>query len=136
MPFLAVLLVRTALANLVIGTTIGALVLAAKGGAAALQGAGRWLGLHTEVVMAGWLLQFVFGVAFWMLPRFRTGAPRGDERPVWAAYVLVNLGPLLVLAGRIIGLGPAVLIPARLAEAAAAVCFAAHAWPRIKAFGT
>jgi hypothetical protein len=39
------------------------------------------------------------GVAFWILPRFRTWAERGDERPAFLASLLLNLGVIVAAVG-------------------------------------
>jgi hypothetical protein len=46
------------------------------------------------------------GVAFWILPRFRTWAERGDERPAFLASLLLNLG---VIVAAVWGAGSASL---------------------------
>ena len=132
MPRLSVWFVRTALLYLLVGFTLGALILANKG-FLFLPSLWRWLPVHIEFVLIGWTLQFIMGIGFWILPRFTSS--RGDERPVWAAYAFINLGVLCA------GLGPlfapsSVLIPlGRLLEVMAVVGFAVNAWPRVKPLG-
>ena len=76
------------------------------------------------------------GVAYWVLPRFRTGSERGGAVLPWAAYWLLNVGALLVVAGKTLS-GPASAAPAgRVFEGLAAGAFVAHALPRIKRFGS
>lgn len=123
MPRLSVWMIRTALLALAAGAALGALLLADPGLAGGLA---RWRPLHGELLLVGWTVQLAFGVAYWILPRFREGRERGREELAWAAFVLVNLGVLLVGAGQ-----PAA---GRSAEAMAAIAFAAHAWPRVKPF--
>jgi len=122
-PRLSVWMIRTALLALAAGAALGALLLADPGLAGGLA---RWRPLHGELLLVGWTVQLAFGVAYWILPRFREGRERGREELAWAAFVLVNLGVLLVGAGQ-----PAA---GRSAEAMAAIAFAAHAWPRVKPF--
>jgi hypothetical protein len=116
-------MIRTALLALAAGAALGALLLADPGLA---DGLARWRPFHGELLLVGWTVQLAFGVAYWILPRFREGRERGREELAWAAFVLVNLGVLLVGAGQ-----PAA---GRGAEAMAAIAFAAHAWPRVKPF--
>ena len=138
MPRLSVWFVRTALLQLAVGFTIGALLLYNKGWPLnpALW---RWLPVHIELLLLGWTLNLALGVAYWILPRFRSGPPRGAEWPVWLAYGLLNSGILAVclapwlstpewLAGSVVLLG-------RVAEALAAGIFAWQALPRIRPFG-
>ena len=85
---------------------------------------------HIEFLLFGWVVQLIMGVGFWIFPRFWRS--RGNEKPAWAAFGLLNLGILLAGVGPVIG-GPVWFIFAgRLAETAAAVAFVLHAWPRIK----
>ena len=49
--------------------------------------------IHTLVF--GWLTQLVFGVAFWMFPKYSKDLPRGHEWLGWVTFVLLNLGLLL-----------------------------------------
>ena len=134
MPRLSVWMVRTALLQLALGFLLGALMLAQRslGLEAALP---RLRPVHAEVLLLGWTVQLALGVAFWILPRFRSGAERGREWPAWLAYVLLNLG-VLATAAALAGAVPAGLaLAGRGAEALAAAAFALHAWPRIKPFG-
>lgn len=132
MPRLSRWFVRASLIYLVIGFTLGGLVLFHKG--IPLHPL-LWqvLPAHIEFLLLGWTVQLAMGVAFWILPRF--GGSRGDEKPVWAAFILVNIGVWLV------GLGLSVRAPAlipflgRVAEVGGVTAFAFHIWPRIKRLG-
>ncbi len=129
-PRLSVWLIRTALVALTAGAVLGALMLAAPG---ALSVA-RWRPLHAELLLVGWTVQLAFGVAYWILPRFRGGAERGHDELGWAAFALVNLGVILVGVGRSVAGWEPWALAGRGAEALAALAFAAHAWPRVKPF--
>lgn len=129
MPRLSIWMVRTALLHLLVGFTIGALMLANKG-IPFYPPLWRLLPLHIELLLLGWTLQLAMGVAFWILPRFDTTRPRAGF--AWAAYLLLNLGIGLVAASLFWVTLPVLLFGGRLAEVGAAVAFALHAWPRIK----
>lgn len=134
MPRLSVWLVRTACLNLVLGFTVGGLLLFHKG--VPLHPLVWYLlPVHIEAVLIGWTLQMALGVAFWSLPRFKLGPPRGDERIVWLAYVLINFGVLAVMASSFFSSTAGLLLFGRCAEALAVVAFAVHTWPRIKHWG-
>ena len=130
MPRLSVWMIRTALLALAAGATLGALQLAAPG----IAGVMRWRPLHAELLLVGWTVQLAFGVAYWILPRFRSGPERGREALGWAAFALVNVGILLVGVGRSVAEWQTAALAGRGAEGLAALAFAAHAWPRIKPF--
>lgn len=131
MPRLTRLCMRAALVYLGLGFTFGALMLADKGVPFA-----PWLlqllPLHIEVLLFGWTVQMVMGVAFWIMPKFGGGTSRGREWFAWAAFGLLNTGVWLAGAGPLSGLPAVVALGGRLCEVSAAACFVVHAWPRVK----
>ncbi len=131
MPSISVWAIRLALIHLGLGLTAGALLLADKG-VSFLPHASRWLSAHFHMMLFGWTIQLVIGVGYWILPKFRGGTSRGNDALAVAAIVLVNIGTLVGAGFSLYG------VPATVAfgmQAVAAVCFAAHLWPRVKAFG-
>ena len=124
------LLIRTALVALAAGTALGAVLLGAPG-TARVSG---WRPLHAELLLMGWTVQLAFGVAYWILPRFRHGRERGHEWLAWSAFVLINVGTVLAGAGRSVAGWETGALAGRCAEGLAAVAFAAHAWGRVKPF--
>lgn len=132
MPLLSRLLIRAALLHLLAGFTLGGLLLANKVWLF-WPWLWQWLPAHHEHLLLGWTAQFVMGIGFWILPRFRTS--RGDERPVWVAFVTLNLGVLLVAYSSGLG-GPASLkLIGRGLELIAIPAFMRNAWPRVKPIG-
>jgi hypothetical protein len=125
---------RTAFVWLIAGFAVGALLLGAKGLRWPLHWA-QWLALHLELLLAGWLLQFTMGVAYWMLPKHAAGEERGPTAPIVAAYVLLNGGMLIAGIGQLFQAAPSTVATGRLMEFAAVVAFARNAVPRIKPFG-
>jgi cbb3-type cytochrome oxidase subunit 1 len=123
-------MIRAALLALTAGATLGAVLLALPDVAAVI----RWRPLHAELLLIGWTVQLAFGVAYWILPRFRSGRERGHEAFGWAAFALVNVGMLLVGLGRSVAGWETATLAGRGAEGLAALAFAAHAWPRVKPF--
>ncbi len=130
MPRLSQWIVRTAFIYLLIGFTIGALLLTHKGVPlhAALW---RLLPAHIEILLMGWVVQLTLGVAFWILPRYWKKPRRPNETYAQAAFVLLNLGIWLVIAGSIWPGMCWLLIGGRILEMSAALFFAAHAWKRV-----
>ncbi|KAA3644208.1 MAG: hypothetical protein DWQ07_19055 [Chloroflexi bacterium] len=47
--------------------------------------------------LVGWVTQIIFGVAYWMLPKYTRENPRRNETLAWAVFWMLNLG--LVLRG-------------------------------------
>jgi hypothetical protein len=134
MPFLSVLLVRTALCWLAAGVGMGALLLASKATPLPV-GVFRLFHLHSEAVLVGWMVQLTMGVAWWILPKYPRFPERGPAAPIWAAWLLLNGGVLLAGVGRSVGASGGVVMTGRVAELLAVCSFAAVAWPRVKAFG-
>ncbi|MGH7499400.1 MAG: hypothetical protein ACREL3_11190 [Gemmatimonadales bacterium] len=134
MPRLSVLMIRASLVYLAAGFVLGALMLADRG-----IPLGGWVyrlrPMHIEFLLLGWTVQLAFGVAFWILPRYRSGQERGREGLAWTAFGLLNAGVLGVAIGIAIGAPLIVGLLGRCAEGLAAAVFALHAWPRVKAFG-
>lgn len=128
-------MVRTSLVYFGVGIALGAVLLAGRELAD-----GPWVArlrpLHAELLLYGWTLQLIMGVAYWILPRFRTGTERGNQALPWAAYWLLNTGVLLAALATAPGAGSGIKLLGRMLETLAAMAFVAHALPRIKAFGT
>jgi cbb3-type cytochrome oxidase subunit 1 len=131
-PALTVWFLRIALCYLGIGFTLGALMLAADGLPIAPTLL-RLRPLHMELLLVGWMVQLALAVAYWILPR-RPSSRRGNEPLAWGALLLLNLGVLMVGLGSVLAAPSAVLTAGRSAEMVAALGFAAHAGPRIRAY--
>lgn len=134
MPRLSVYFIRASLIYLFIGFTFGGLMLANKG---VMISPALWmlLPVHMEFAFVGWMIQLAMGVAFWILPRFSKGAPRGDERLSWIAFLLINAGILLVVLDVPLGLQGLALI-GRVLEGTALFAFVLGNWRRIKPLET
>jgi hypothetical protein len=90
-----------------------------------------------HLLTVGWLTQMVFGVAFWMFPRYSAQRPRGSEPLGWVSWTGLNLG----LALRVVGEPAAalgrpiagVLLVSALLQLGAGIAFVLNTWPRVKA---
>jgi hypothetical protein len=124
------------LVALLLGMTIGALMLGAKG----LGNAGAVMFLlpaHIELVLVGWMLQLAMGVAQWILPRFGArGLARGN-RLAWLAFGAINLGVFGVVAAVTAGGAAAQSFRwgGRMLEVTAVGAFLASVWSRVRASG-
>ena len=132
MPRLSRWFIHAALTYLVAGFSLGAVMLTLKA-LARYDGMARLIAPHVEFLLIGWTVQLTLGVAFWILPRLEGGTSRGVESYAWLAFVLLNAGVLLTALAPIIGAAAFLSLAGRCAEAGAAVAFAAHAWPRVRA---
>jgi len=130
MPRLSSWFVRAALSYLAVGFTLGALLLAEKASSFYPM---LWdiLPVHIELLLVGWLVQLALGVAFWILPRFSKGPPRGNEAVVWLSFVLLNLGIAFVVAGTLLAV-PGLLLAGRVAETGGVLAFVWGSWRRVR----
>ncbi|MGD8806744.1 MAG: hypothetical protein PVH65_12880 [Chloroflexota bacterium] len=129
MPRLSQWLIKVAFLYLLLGFTVGALLLAHKG-IFLNQFLWRWLPAHMEFLLMGWVVQLTMGVAFWILPRYWKPPRRPKEEYVRLSFVSLNLGIWLVVAGTTFGAGEWALFAGRAAEVVAVILFALHGWAR------
>jgi hypothetical protein len=136
MPRLSRWFVRASLLYLLIGFTLGGLILSAKAGMVDSR-VWLWLLPHADILIAGWMIQLAMGMAFWILPRIRVTG-RGRTVLAWASFVLLN-------AGLILGAGLSMLaywLPSidwlprafpvgLLLQALALAVYVIYAWPRV-----
>ncbi len=132
MPRLSVWLMRMSLVALVLGGGLGACLLAAE------PWGSPWVVrlrlAHVHLMLFGWLLPFVLGTAYWMLPKHAAGEPRGSPGAGWMAGSLVIGGALTGAIGALTG-SPTVQRLGTAGVVAGGGGFIALLWPRIKAFG-
>ncbi len=105
-------------------------------------GVGFFIGALTPIyfhlLMVGWVTQLIFGMLFWMLPKYSKEKPRGNERLVWVAYILINVGLILCVIGELIvaikpewGFGWLLMLSALL-QLIGGWAFLVNAWSRVK----
>src|SRR5512147_2215965 len=131
MPRLSVWFVRASLIYLLLGFFFGALLLAQKGVPFYTP---IWLlfPIHMEFLLVGWLMQLAMGVAFWIIPRFSAGQPRGAVGLIWISFVLLNAGILICILQFWI---PVTVLLGRITEVSAGILFVIGSWRRIKPHG-
>jgi len=137
MPSLSRWCIRAAFAYLVAGMGLGAagLILQAQRGRGLSP---PWPTLHAHLLLVGFLLLLIFGVAYWMFPKVRGArahAPFG-----WAGFAMLNLGLLGRVAAEPLadfGRGPlawrVVLGVSAVLPVAGAAAFTVALWPRVRA---
>jgi len=93
---------------------------------------------YVHMLVVGWITQMIFGVAYWMFPKYSPETPRGNNTIAIATFVLLNTGLLVrVLAEPARAWRPDAvpgwpLAVAGVAQALAGVGFAINTWPRVK----
>jgi hypothetical protein len=131
MPRLSVWFVRASLIYLLLGFTFGSFILAEKG-ISYYPPVWNLFSIHMEFLLVGWFVQLAMGVAFWILPRFSAGPPRGNVKLIWISFGLINLGILFSILRLWF---PAAMLMGRAAEAGAGIVFAIGLWRRVKPHG-
>ncbi len=138
MDRISIVMVRAALAWLVLGFVVGGLMLVDR----AIPGDWRaWMApSHGHILFVGWFLQFALGIAYWLLPRKRQPElPLGyPEKPGFVAVAALNLGLLARVAaepfervGRASDVTLTLLAVSAILQVAAVVIFVTQLWPRI-----
>ena len=133
MPKLSVWMIRAALIHMGIGFLFGSLILHHKG-IPIFEWTWRLLNPHVEVVIFGWVMQLVMGVAFFALPRFPKRERRyGAEKLGWVGLYLLNGGVVLASFAYWSG-NTAFVIIGRSLTSLGLVAYVLLIWPRVKAF--
>lgn len=94
--------------------------------------------LYVHLLMVGWVLHLIVGVAVWMFPRWSRAQPRGPDWMGYGAYGALNLGlvlrvvaePVFVVGGGILWAGG--LVVAALAQWVGGMLVVALLWPRVR----
>lgn len=131
MPKLSVYFIRAALIHLAISFGMGGLLLTQKG-----LPIGAWIWQlrdpHIDLMIIGWTLQLIMGVAFFALPRFSPPASRyGASVLGWCSLILLNGGLGIAIGSESLAWTPGVL-SGKLAIGAAIASYVVMIWPRVK----
>ncbi len=132
MPRLSGWFVRASLVYLALGFSLGAVLLVNKAwefNPLVL----KFLPVHSEVLLVGWLIQLAMGVAYWILPRVGGSAPRGNPWLIGLSFGSLTIGVILVIAGSVTPLSRLILL-GRLLELVGVAAFVISSWKRIKPF--
>jgi hypothetical protein len=79
----------------------------------------------------GWVMQLALGVAYWILPRFTKGLPRGNETITWLSLIFLNAGILMVALDTVFKIAFFVFL-GRTLEAVGVLTFLWVAWRRVR----
>lgn len=137
MPTLSRWFLKTALLYFLSGFVLGGVLLIGLG----------WKGtplfsvlqpVYWHLLLVGWLVQCIFGVAYWMFPPFSKVQPQRNPRLGWWSYGMLNFGLLLrVIVEPWHALAPQrglgwLLIPAAVCQVLAVWLFVYNTWGRIR----
>ena len=94
MPAQSRWMIRCSLLYLLVGFSIGAIMLISKAYPAYSQ---VWmlLSVHIEMLIFGFIIQFTMGTAYWILPRYLKTGDRGNRFSAWGMVILFNFGVLM-----------------------------------------
>ena len=130
MPKLSVWFVRASLVYMGVGFLFGSLILHHKG-IPIYPWTWRLLSPHVEIMIFGWTLQFVMGIAFWILPRFSGEGRYGKSMLGWWSLILINSGVLLSAVSSWFADYPLILA-GRVCTLSAIILFILLIWSRVK----
>jgi hypothetical protein len=94
--------------------------------------------VYFHLFLVGWVTQLIFGVAFWMFPKYSIERPRGSEPLGWITFWLLNTGLILRALGEpVMASLPSVwigwlLVTSAVLQWLAGLFFFANTWGRIK----
>ena len=135
MPTLTRWFIRLALIYLVIALSVGV-----------IQAGSSWWGwnlpgifpVYIHLFVVGWLTLMIFGVAYWMFPKYSRDRPRLSEPVGWAVFILINLGLVLRAISELLIGAPSgeiwgwVLVFSAVCQWLAGILFVANTWGRVK----
>ena len=139
MPLLTRCFLKTAITYFVASSCLGGYLLIAVG----LQ----WnvplvlQPVYWHMLLVGWLMQLIFGVAYWMFPPFAKGQPHRYPALAWFTYAALNVGLLLrVVVEPWHGVRPQsvlgwLLVGSAVLQVAAGWTFLLTIWARIRGRG-
>jgi hypothetical protein len=130
MPLLTRTFIKTAMIDLALALVLGMLL--------ALGITSGLFPVYIHLLVFGWLTQLIFGVVFWMFPKFSIEKPRGSEALGWWTYTLLNAGLLLrAIAEPIQSTRPNVfsgwmLVLSAVLQFLSGLLFVLNSWGRVK----
>jgi hypothetical protein len=94
--------------------------------------------VYIHLLVFGWLTQLIFGVVFWMFPKYSNDQPRRSESLGWWTYGLTNVGLLLrtiaepMQSTRANPISGWMLVLSALIQFLAALSFVVNTWGRVR----
>ncbi len=131
MPTLSRWMIRLALINFATGMTLAALLLSYKGVPDLLPTATwRWVWVHVDILLVGWMVQLSMGVAYWIMPRLpHTLKQRGRFGFALTATILLNAGTGFFAIGVV---ETTLTVLGLCLQLGSIIAFAIHIYPRVR----
>jgi len=95
--------------------------------------------VYFHLFLVGWVTQLIFGVVFWMFPKFSMERPRRSENLGWVTFWFLTTGLVIrVIAEPMNSLEPGstwgwLLVLSALLQWLAGMGFVINSWVRVKA---
>ncbi len=130
MPLLTRIFIKTAMIYLALALVLG--ILLASGVTNGL------FPVYIHLLVFGWLTQLIFGVVFWMFPKYSVEKPRGSEALGWWTYALLNIGLLVraiiepIQSMQPNTFGGWLLVISAVIQFIAGLLFVVNSWGRVK----
>ncbi len=137
MPRLTRWYLRSSLIYLVVALFIG-LILAARPILGLPPSVANLRSAFFHLFVVGWITQLIFGVVYWMFPKYSSEAPYRSVTLAWVTFIFLNIGLLAraviepalnMIAAPIWG---QLLALSALLHLIAGVTFAINSWSRVK----
>jgi hypothetical protein len=135
MPTLTRWYIKSSLFYFILAVIIG---IGIKAGFSEVSQFSKLTPVYYHLFMVGWVTQLIFGISFWMFPRFTREKPRGNEVLAWITFALLNIGLLLRTISEPLSLtNPTpflrnVVVVAGIFQWLAGIGYILHIWNRIK----
>jgi hypothetical protein len=136
MPVLTRWLIKTSFVYLALALVAG-LILAIQS-TFQLNLLGGLFPVYIHLLVFGWLTQLVFGVVFWMFPKYTNAQPRRNEQLGWWMYIFLNTGLVLrMIAEPANTIQPNIfmgwmLVISAILQFLAGLAFVINTWGRVK----
>ncbi len=130
MPLLTRTFIKTALVYLTLALLLGILL--------TLHVSNSFFPVYIHLLVFGWLTQLIFGMVYWMFPKYSSQLPRGREALSWVTYGALNIGLILraiaepLQASQPNNLSGTLLVVSAILQWLAGVAFIANTWQRVK----
>jgi len=94
--------------------------------------------VYFHLFLVGWVTQLIFGVIYWMFPKYSLDNPHRSEKLAWITFWTLNIGLVLRVLGEPLvtlypdgGIGWLLAVSALL-QWLAGVCFVWNSWGRVR----
>lgn len=130
MPLLTRTFIKTALAYFALALLLGILL--------TLNVGDGLFPVYIHLFVFGWLTQLIFGVVFWMFPKYSNQSPRGHEVLGWVTYAALNAGLILRAVAEPLQASQAnkflgtLLVLSAVLQWLSGLTFFINTWPRVK----